>query len=291
MLNINEYGNIKLIVLLGALLIILLIIRVYLLKKINKKDLEIAQGVCIGYEEIQEDYVDIVSAPYGTLAVLADGRGKNEAGRISSMVSVKTITKMFKEEGSLDKVNYFLKKAFNKANHEIIKRVERDKGGATVLSVMINDNLLHYALVGDAMLTVFRNKELIRLSEGHAMGEVAKREYYNGKIHKLEALYALKEKKLLYYLGQESFKNIENCEVPIKLYKNDIIVLMSRGVYEGLRWIELESILEKKNIDIEEVCEEIMRKVKNNNLNNCNGSIILMKYCGGKRDNTYKKYS
>ena len=67
MLNFNEYTNIKFIVLLGIILIILLIIKTFLLKKINKKDLEIAQEVCIGYEEIQEDYADIISEAYGTL--------------------------------------------------------------------------------------------------------------------------------------------------------------------------------------------------------------------------------
>ena len=112
MLNINKYTNIKIIFLLGVVLIILLIIRNILLKRINKKDLEIAQEVTIGYEEIQEDFADIVSTSYGTLAVLADGLGKNEAGRISSILSVKTITKMFKDEGNVNNITYFLKKAF-----------------------------------------------------------------------------------------------------------------------------------------------------------------------------------
>lgn len=280
MLNFNEYTNIKFIVLLGIILIILLIIKTFLLKKINKKELEIAQEVCIGYEEIQEDYADIISEAYGTLAVLADGLGKNEAGRISSIVAVKTIIKMFKEEGNVDKITYFFNKVFKKANHEIIKRVEKDKGGASVLSAIVKDNLLYYALVGDAMLAVFRDKELIRLSEGHAISEVAKKEYYNGKLQKSQALYALKEKKLLYYMGQESFKNIEICESPIELYKNDIVVLMSRGVYEGLSWIELEEILGAKKVSVEEKCEEIMETVKRNDFNNCNGSVVLMKYVG-----------
>jgi len=283
MQNINENTNIIFIFLLGIVLIILLIIRNILSKKINKKDLEIAQEVCIGYEEIQEDYADAVSASYGTLAVLADGIGKNEAGRISSIVSVKMITKMFKEEGSVQRITYFFKKAFNKVNHEIIKRVDKDKGGASVLSVVVTEDLLYYALVGDVMLGIFRDKELIRLSEGHALGEVAKREYYNGKLQRSEALYALKEKKLLYYVGQESFKNIEICETPIELYKNDIIVLMSRGIYEGLRWIEFEDILGKKNIHMEIACEEIIEKVKANDIKHCNGSIILMKYSGKKK--------
>lgn len=280
MLNIDRYTSIKPIFILVIILITLFIIRDYLLKEINKRDLEIAKETIIGCEEIQEDYIDIVSSENGTLAVLADGLGKNEAGKISSITCVKTIIKMFKEEGSKEKLTYFFKKAFNKANHEVIKRVERDKGGASLLSVIVNGNLLYYALVGDVMLAIFRNKELIKLSEGHAMSEVAKKEYYNGNLQKSEAMYALKEEKLLYYVGQESFKDIETSELPIELYKNDIIVLMSRGIYKSLRWVEFENILNNKKANIEEICEEIIESIESKNQNNCNGSIVLMKYVG-----------
>jgi len=145
---------------------------------------------------------------------------------------------------------------------------------------MITNNLLNYALVGDVMLAIFRNKELIKLSNGHSISEVAQKEYYNGKLKKAEALYALKEKKLLYYVGQESFKNIEMSESPIELHKNDIVLLMTRGIYEGLRWIEFEEVLGDKEANAWEMCEEVMENVKSNNKNNCNGSIILMKYAG-----------
>ena len=132
------------------------------------------------------------------------------------------------------------------------------------------------------MLAIFRNKELVKLSNGHSISEVAKKQYYNGKIQKDEALYALKEKKLLYYIGQGSFRDIEISETPIELQKSDIIILMSRGVYEGLRWIEIERILGNKKANINEICGQIMENVKDNNKNNCNGSIMLMKYCGKK---------
>ncbi|WP_160685636.1 protein phosphatase 2C domain-containing protein [Clostridium sp. C2-6-12] len=280
MVKINEYSNLKLIFIFLVVLAILLIIKSILLRWIYINNLEIAKKISIGYEEIQEDYVETVTTVNGTLAVLADGLGNNEVGRISSMVGVKTIITAFKEEGSKERMTYFFNKAFKKANHEIIKRVEKDKGGASVLSVIINKNLLSYALVGDVMLAIFRNNELVRLSKGHSISEVAKKEYYNGKIQKQEALYALKEEKLLYYLGQESAENIEISDTPIKLYKNDIIVLMSKGVYKGLSWIEFEKILGDKNITINEKSEEIMERVKDNYKDNCNGSIMLMKYTG-----------
>jgi serine/threonine protein phosphatase PrpC len=282
MININDYSNLKFIFLLLAVLILFLIARNFLIRRIYKQELEIANEIFIGNEEIQEDYLEVVNKSNGTMAVLADGLGKNEAGRISSIVAVKTISKLFKEEGNKEKITYFFKKAFNKASREIIKRVEKDKGGASVLSVIIYDNLLSYALVGDVMLAIFRNKELVKLSNGHSISEVAKKQYYNGKIQKDQALYALKEKKLLYYIGQESFRDIEISETPIEIQKNDIIILMSRGVYEGLRWIEIERILGNKKANINEICGQIMENVKDNNKNNCNGSIMLMKYCGKK---------
>lgn len=277
MLKEINYSNLNLIFFLCVMLIVLLALRSYLFHKINEKTLEIAQEISIGQEEIQEDYGEVITTCNGTLAVMADGLGNNEAGRISSITSVKTIIKMFEEEGSKDRFPYFFKKAFNKANLEILKRVENDKGGASVMAVAVTDNLLNYALAGDVMLAVFRNKELIKLSNGHTISELAQKEYYKGKLQKKEALYVIKERKLLYYIGQEALGDIELSETPIKLNKNDIIVIMTKGVYEGLRWTDFEKILGDKNCNINEKCEIIMGNVENNNKDNSNGSIILMK--------------
>lgn len=281
MQNINEYTKILIIILLAIILIILIITRDFILKRINKNDLEIVKDIVIGREEIQEDFLDSVTSPCGTLAVLADGLGKNEAGRLSGIIAVKTIKNIFLEEGSREKIKYFFKKAFNKVNLEIIKRVEKDKGGASVLSVIVIDNFLYYASVGNVMLSVFRKDELTKITEGHSISEVAKNAYYEGKIGRQEALYALKEKKLLHYIGEESFKDIEVYKKPIRLKKNDIIVLMTKGIYEGVRWIELEEILSKTKLTLEEKLDEIIEVAYNNNI--CNGSIILMRYLGNKK--------
>ena len=123
------------------------------------------------------------------------------------------------------------------------------------------------------MLSIFRRNELYKISRGHSIDVVAENQYLAGKIEKNKAVSVLKDKKLLYYLGQASYGEIEINEEPIKLYKDDIVVLSSKGVYNGIRWIELENILRgKKSID--EICEDIISKVDKKN----NGSILLMKY-------------
>lgn len=271
------FGSKELIFFLGIILLILLIIRIVLLEKINKKHIECASSTIIGNEEIQEDYNCVISKEYGTLAVLADGLGKNECGRIASIIAVKTIRDLFEKEGTKERISYFLRRAFNEGNKEILRRVERENGGASVLAGIISGDLLYYALVGEAMLCIFRNNELVKISEGHTMSEVAKKQYGEGKIERDKALYALKENRILYYMGQESFQNIEMSDPPIKLEKNDIVVLMSKGIFENVRWVDLERILSQKNQKVDELCDEIINSLEYSKARS-NGSIILMKY-------------
>lgn len=273
---ISNFVLIRIITIVGALILIgiLIAIRFALVKEILKKDILVACRLIIGKEEIQEDDVGYTETENGLIAVLADGLGKKESGRISSLYAVKEIQEMFKNEGSNEMQGYFFKKAYNKANHEIMQRVESDKGGASVLSVIINEGYLHYALVGDAMLAIFRRNELFKVSKGHSIDVIAQKQYLEGKIEKNKAISVIKDKKLLYYLGNSSYgNNLELNEEPIKLYKGDIIILCSKGVYKGIRWIELENILRQKK-DVEEICNQIMYRVDKSN----NGSILVMKY-------------
>lgn len=280
MMAIHICETYKCISILIVLLIILIIVRMYLIKKANKRDLEI--GVCstIGNEEIQENHLGVAYAPHGVLGILADGLGKNQSGKISSIVAVETIKKLFLKEGSKEKIKYFFKKSFNTANREILKRIDNDNGGTSVISTIVVEDLLHYALVGDTMLAVFRDKELIRISDGHTLDVLAQKEFYKGKLLKEQAINALHNKKLLYYLGQEPLNNIEIFEKPIKLNKGDIVTLMSRGIYDVLAWTTLENII-GSNQRVEEKAKEIIRQINlNKRTNKNNGSIILMKYVG-----------
>ena len=116
--------DLKLICCLFFAIIILLIIRRILIDKLTSEDLEISIRSVLGREEIQEDYMNIIERPYGTLAILADGFGKNEAGKTASKVAVNFITEMFIKENSSNKIAYFFKKALMKANHEVIESTQ-----------------------------------------------------------------------------------------------------------------------------------------------------------------------
>lgn len=279
MLFIDEHGVYFMLLALFIVLSMLLILKQILFYFLKKEKLRIFTYSKTGDEEIQEDYFDIAKNKDATLVSMSDGLGKNEAGRISSIASVKTIEKMFLDEYSNEKINYFFYKSFNKVNHEIIKRVEKNKGGTSNLSIIIDKENLYYASLGNVMLALFRKNELIKLNESHCINEVAKREYYNGKIERIEALQVLNNKKILYYLGQENFDNSKIEMENIKLEKNDLILIMSKGIYENIRWVNLENILSenKKHLDI--ALNEIILETEENKHGriNKNGSIVIMK--------------
>lgn len=279
MLFIDEHGVYFMLLALFIVLSMLLILKQILFYFLKKEKLRIFTYSKTGDEEIQEDYFDIAKNKDATLVSMSDGLGKNEAVRISSIASVKTIEKMFLDEYSNEKINYFFYKSFNKVNHEIIKRVEKNKGGTSNLSIIIDKENLYYASLGNVMLALFRKNELIKLNESHCINEVAKREYYKGKIERIEALQVLNNKKILYYLGQENFDNSKIEMENIKLEKNDLILIMSKGIYENIRWVNLENILSenKKHLDI--ALNEIILETEENKHGriNKNGSIVIMK--------------
>lgn len=263
---------------LAIILVILLLVKNILINLASANDLHIEKASLIGKEEINEDYMDTAEASYGTLAVLADGFGKNETGRISGRAAVNTITQLFLEQWSGEKIEYFFNRAFNLANCEILKRIDGNQGGANVISAIIKEGELYYGLVGNAMIAVFRQGELFKLSEGHTVNVVAKKQFYKGKITKENALSALKEKKLLYYLGQEKLMDIEIIETPVVLQNGDIILLMSSGIYDSMPWTQLENII-GNNISFKNLGQEIVQGVKEKGTKS-NGSIMLMKYAG-----------
>lgn len=247
---------------------------------IHHGEIDVAKGLFIGDREFQEDAIEIVDLDKGTMAAVADGRGKNKAGSLSSTLAVQTLGDLFAEKDATYNMNYFFKRSFFVINREILKLLGDLDGGASVTCCIVEGGWLHYAVVGNTSLALYRNHELIPLSEGHTVSVLAKKGYYTGKISKQHALWALKEKRILNYVGQDGFKDIEIYDAPIQLKPKDRIVLMSDGITNSIAWHTLEDVL-KQRLSANEMVQEIQNLFENiGQKNKDNGSIIIMKYKG-----------
>ena len=117
--------------------------------------------------------------------------------------------------------------------------------------------------------------DLIPVSEGQTIDVLAKHRYEEGKISKQETLALLDRHRRYNVLGQDSFQDIEFLSKPITLKENDMIVLMSEGVFNTLRWVEIEDTL-STNDSVQTLANNIINLVnKSPMVDKDNASILI----------------
>lgn len=278
-LSILESSNA--IIYLLLIILVLIVLRIYFERYHHFKDnkinnLTVNMDSFIGKEEYDENSSLVSYFNNTTMAIMADGHGKSFVGRKSSDIAVRTFDEVFRSFNILDNINYFFQRSFNLANKEILKAIDDQVGGTSVACALVKSDLLHYALAGNVKIYLYRDNEIIPLGEGHTVDVYAKKGFYNGKLCRDKALVALKSKRVLNHLGEDGFKEIEIYDVPVKLKDDDIIILMTNGIYESIPLIKIEEILGE---NFNNTCEKLENEfVKSTRHTKENGSIILMKY-------------
>ncbi len=237
----------------------------------------------IGSREVQEDFYRVVKGREGILAVLADGMGKELGGKIAARKVTEVFAELFQEYNALDHPFYFFQKAFQTANREILKLFEDGRGSAVASAILLREGRtrgeypqMYYAIVGNVRVAVLRNGELIPVGSGHTINVLAQDKYYSGDITREDALALLDINRIYNYIGRDNFKDIEFYDTPIQLKKDDVVVLMSDGIYEGMKWKELEECLNRPARSQQlafDVIERINRKTEDKD----NAGIVLLR--------------
>lgn len=246
-------------------IVVLIGIRIYLQPSFIpnvKQTLSVGTATDIGGLEIQADAYEVIEGTPGVLALLADGFGKGNRGKIASHVAVQTCLGLYKNYKKLVNPQYFFKRAFNLANFEVLKLLDEDNGGTSLLVAFIAEDTLFYALAGDIKIAVLRSGDLVPLSEGHTLNKLAQNAYKTGKLTKQKTLWTLKEERLWNYIGQDAFKEIELYDIPVQLKKDDLIILMTKGVYQNVNLCTLEMILKEQGINVQEMADKVIQNVQ-----------------------------
>ena len=248
----------------------------YVVSKKVVKDYQIGSATTVGNREVQQDCIGSKINKNSVLILLADGIGQD--GQVAAKLAVDTFENLFADVHSVDKPQYFFKRAANAANHKIISVLEERQGETSIAAVIIRDSKLFYTLVGDCIVAVFRNGDLIPVSEGQTIDVLARHRYDEGKISKHTTLALLEEHRRYNVLGQDTFQDIELFSKPLELQKNDIIVMMTDGVFSALRWIEVEEILNQDS-SVQKLADRMIEAVnKSESVDKDNASVIIFRY-------------
>ena len=236
-----------------------------------------AAAQTIGNKEIQSDRVEFMRTVAGTMAVLADGIGNRNTGKLCAQLTVDTILDSYEPYHVLHNPEYFFKTAFNEANSRIQKTIGDRRGGASTGVVFLDRTFPHYALAGDIRIAILRHGELIPLSRGQTMDVLAAEAWREGKIARQEALWSMEEKRIWNYVGMDGFHELEICEQPVRLKDGDTVLMASRGIFEEVPWGELEDVL-MSDAPLQEVAERVVHAAERKpSQEKDNGSVVLIR--------------
>lgn len=213
-------------------------------KVFAESDYEIGAASTLGSREVQQDYFGVKRNNGAILMLLADGLGQE--GAVAAKLAIDTFRDLFESENAVMQPQYFFKRAANTANKKILNTLEERQGESSIAAAIVSNSKLFYTLVGNSKIAIFRRGDLIPVSEGQTIDVLARRAYTEGKISKMETLALLHEHRLYNVLGQDSFQEIEIFDKPLALEKDDTVIIMSEGIFNTLRWIDMEQILSQK---------------------------------------------
>lgn len=235
-----------------------------------------------GNKEIMADCAYVEQSSAGIMAVLADGIGKENTGKICAQIATDTILDFFQPYKVLNEPNYLFRTSFLEANSRIQRTIGERRGGASAGAVFSNGKNLYYAVAGNIRIALFRNRELIPLNYGQTLGTLAKEAYKEGLLSRQETIWSMEDTKIWNYLGKDGFHEMEICDPPVSLHPGDVILMVTQGIYEELSWAELEEILLKDMTIREKADVMVMETEKKSSQQKENGSILLFRI-GGNR--------
>lgn len=237
-----------------------------------------------GNKEVQADAMEVSVTGAGKLAVLADGIGKENTGKVCAALAVREFMEAFSFYKVLHNPEYFFERTMYGLHRKMQKVLEERQGGAGVGVVFLADGKLWYALAGQVRIALLRGGELIPLCEGQTIGVLAQRAYQDGRLGRQETIWSISDKDVWNYVGKDGFHQMELCEVPIQLKKGDLAVMMTKGIYEEVSYAEIERVLSSEAWTAEEKAEKIVRRAgRSATQDKDNGSIMVLLTDGAMR--------
>ena len=233
----------------------------------NNQVLEMSLMSVLGDREDQQDSYGYRLGDKESIVVLGDGMGGYEGGRRASDTVVNMVLKAFDEKDEDITPPEFIREALIKANEQVCEisddRGERIKCGSTAVVILIKENELYWGSVGDSRAYLYRNGEFAQFTLDHNYFTVLCEQRNAGVISEDEFLMkSLDAEALISYVGIGDLKLIDYNDRAFLLEKDDVIVIMSDGLYKLVSDEDMMGIIENfKNI--EEALTAMEQKARN----------------------------
>jgi protein phosphatase len=244
-------------------------------------DLKIYNIQNIGRRSSQQDSFgtsNINDKSKGILSIVADGMGGIANGAEMSKLTVSVMLSEFEKTPVIPNPQEFLLESVRKAQNACRAKIAPGTmSGTTVVAVFIKNDDLYYISVGDSRINFFRDGELVKLNRDHTLGAELDEKAARGAISIEEAKAAKNRGSLTSYIGTGDELLVDRNLTPIKLKTEDIILLMSDGVFGSATNEEIKNALRTGNLKT--AGDMLMNAVlAKNKQHQDNFTAILLKY-------------
>ena len=195
----------------------------------------------------------------GRLAIVADGMGGHQGGKVASAVAVETVRDSYFAHPGSDPTEA-LHAAFQTAHNAIrdlaAQRPDLAGMGTTCTGIVLLGNQLFFGHIGDSRLYLIRGYSITQLSEDHSRVARMVRE---GLISPEEASVHPERNVLTAAMGSESSTGDFSAE-PMNLLPGDILLMCSDGLHGLVNDPELAAIAASQ--PAADACKELVEMAK-----------------------------
>ena len=226
--------------------------------------------------EVNQDYVYVTDSPIGpfpNLLAVADGMGGHKAGDFASKYTVNVLIDELKNT-PLDKPEEILRNVVGIANHKLIEAASTDiklEGmGTTLVVATVVGNTLYFANVGDSRVYLYRDGQLLQLTEDHTYVNTLLKA---GVISREQAAMDDRKNVITKALGAEV--TVEPDFFQVNFIKDDVFIICTDGLYDEVDEDEMKKIIEE-NPSMSDVCAAMI-SAANENGGHDNITVISLK--------------
>ncbi|MFC5409020.1 Stp1/IreP family PP2C-type Ser/Thr phosphatase [Larkinella bovis] len=196
----------------------------------------------------------------GYLLLVADGMGGHLAGEIASQMAAEIVSREYFQYR--DTIEKSLMRAFQLANRQIFDesiQSERFRGmGTTCTAVVVHEEQLYFAHVGDSRAYLFKNGQLVQLTEDHTYVRELLR---SGEITEEAAARHPERNVLMQAMGTKAEIRIDLGRCVLPFDPGDRLLLCSDGLYEYCQEEDLIRLLGQEVLP--NVAAELVQVAKN----------------------------
>ncbi|QHT67006.1 Stp1/IreP family PP2C-type Ser/Thr phosphatase [Rhodocytophaga rosea] len=213
----------------------------------NQKNFQFGNHTDVGkVREANEDYLGYFENANGHLFVVCDGMGGHAGGATASQLAVDSIRRFF-EHGFYDNLPEAMRQSILFANQQIYAHANQNthlRGmGTTCVVVIIRNDEVYYAHVGDSRLYLQSAKGLKRLTKDHS---VVQEMVDQGMLKEEEAENHPRKNQLTRALGTLPEVEVEVSQQPFHPAMGDTLLICTDGLNGMINDTTIQQILSER---------------------------------------------